>query len=59
MNNFSNFELHYAFSLANALFADHLRCNPNLSAEEKAAEFKTFVEAGLFEAKRFTTENAD
>lgn len=56
MSNFSDFELHYAFSMASALFADYLRRNPSLSPEEKASVFREFVEGALTEAKLFTAD---
>lgn len=54
LKNYSDFEIHYALSLASALFSDYLRANPSDSAEEKARTFDQCFEGALTSAKLFS-----
>lgn len=56
LKNYSDFEVHYALSLASALFADYLRTTPSASAQQKADAFNRCLEGALTEAKLFTAE---
>ena len=56
LKNYSDFEVHYALSLASALFADYLRTTPSASAQQKADAFNQCLEGALSNAKLFTAE---
>ena len=56
LKNYSDFEVHYALSLASALFADYLRTTPSASAQQKADAFNQCLEGALTNAKLFTAE---
>ena len=54
LEKYSDFEVHYALSLASALFSDYLRTHSSASAEEKACTFDQCFEGALTSAKLFS-----
>ena len=56
LEKYSDFEVHYALSMASALFSDYLRLHPEASAQDKSVAYRQCLEGALTDAKLFAND---